>query len=276
MAWHTGDLQRNDAVRRSGWRDTTFPYCWGRRRRSAAGDRRSPRRSVRNRPPKAQDLFCRMTWPSRNPAPGGVRYSPCRQDLFCWMMWSCRTLCAVQRLGGRKVYAAAIEAGSQAAPSPGHAAALSQTGAFPRSRAPPSLRPCLRSRARTLPRRLDTTASWVGHRACASVPGPACPPGLNRTHARAAGARGCSTPTTTGCRLRVRTTSRRRSRNRTWRPCAGSTRSRFSGVVLVSASALPPRRRARGATSNRATSTSKPPAARMARDPSVPERQTCR
>ena len=54
---------------------------------------------------------------------------------------------AVRRFDGRKVYAEAIEAGSQAAPSPGHAAALLQTGAFLRSRAPPSLRLCLRSPA---------------------------------------------------------------------------------------------------------------------------------
>ena len=52
---------------------------------------------------------------------------------------------AVRRFGRRKVYAEAVEAGSQAAPSSGHAAALLQTGAFPRSRAPPSLRLRLRS-----------------------------------------------------------------------------------------------------------------------------------
>ena len=110
----------------------------------------------------------------------------------------------VRRFDGRKVYAGAIEAGSQAAPSPGHAAALLQTGAFPRSLASPSLRPCLRSPA-------PDASPQARH---GSIPGRAsCPrlgsrprtlPSLNRTHARAGGARGCSTPAAAGCRVRSR------------------------------------------------------------------------
>ena len=388
MVWYTGDLQRSDAVHRSGWRDTTFPYCWGRRRRSAAADRRLPRRSARNRPPKAQDLFCRMMWPSWNPVPGGVRYGPFRQDLFCRKMWSCRTLCAVQRFGRRKVYAGAIEVGSQAAPSPGHAAALSQAGAIPRSRARPSLPPCLRSRApdaspqarhdsilgrasclrlgsrlRTLPR--PRTSPWSRRRRVrvlntgsnrmlrspameansrppralataaisfsrtsgvrstgrilAMTASPGIAASISAYHVRFrssfSGALSCTNPapatTAAGSAWKLRRSAYPSLLSHPARPGTHFDIAPSDWPILcrcidallagqwplppiaprrsshtpnasprrfwpVSASALPPRRRARGATSNRAMSTSKPPAARMARDPSVPERQTCR